>query len=60
MDLDGIPGLEHDGDYVWISRDILPLRSLAAKEKRQRKVVDPYEQLQASLLEAAESKWLGK
>ena len=60
MDLDGIPGLEHDGDYVWLSRDILPLRSLAAKEKRQRKVVDPYEQLQASLLEAAESKWLGK
>lgn len=55
--LDKIPGVVQDGDYIEVTRDLVPLKALAAKERRLRKAVDPYEETYSMLVEMAESKW---
>ena len=56
-DLDKYPGVEREGDYLIVTRDLVPLRSWAAKEKRLRKAVDPYDEKYYSLQELANAKW---
>jgi len=53
----GIPGIEREGDYLVSTRAFLPLRRLAAKERRLRKAVDPYDEIYYQLLEMADAKW---
>ena len=57
IEADNIPGLERDGDYITITRDLIPLRAMAQKEQRLRKAVDPYREKHDSLLEIANYKW---
>lgn len=57
MELEGIDHIEQDGNYISLTRDLLPLKALAAKERRARRSNDPYDEIQAALLEMAESKW---
>lgn len=53
----GIPGVVKDGDYLKVTQDLAPVKSMAAKERRLRKAEDPYEEKFNTLLEMAESKW---
>lgn len=57
LELDGIDHVVREGDHVWLDRDVLPLRTLAARERVARRVVERYGEKEALLLEAAESKW---
>jgi GNAT superfamily N-acetyltransferase len=52
-----VPQAERDGDYVSLMEDVLPLKALAAEERRLRRKSDPYREIPNSLLEIAESKW---
>jgi len=56
-DVEKYPGVEREGDLIVVTRDLVPLRSMAAKEKRLRKAVDPYDEKLYSLQELANSKW---
>lgn len=55
--IDNIPGVERDGDYLTVTRDLLPLKTLAQVERLTRKKVDPYQEKYHQLLEMAEGKW---
>lgn len=57
IELEGIPGVEREGDYAFLTRDVLPLRAMAAKERVARRKVDPHGEIGTLLLEMAESKW---
>lgn len=57
LELDGVQGVTIEGDYVFLTVDALPLKSLAAKERRLRQKADPYDEMKVLLLEMAESKW---
>jgi 8-oxo-dGTP pyrophosphatase MutT (NUDIX family)/GNAT superfamily N-acetyltransferase len=57
MELDGVPGVVVEGDYAWLERNVVPLRSLATKERATRRKVDPYGEKLDLLFEMAESKW---
>jgi len=57
MELEGISNVEREGDYVFLSRNVMDLKSLGSKEKRIRAPQDPYQEKQTLLLEAAEAKW---
>lgn len=57
MELDKIPEAERHGNYVEVKRDIFPLKQEALKERKARKPLDPYRELEYSLIEEAESKW---
>jgi GNAT superfamily N-acetyltransferase len=57
LELKGIPGIEREGDYITVTRNLINVRSLASKEKRLRKAVDPYDEKYVLLIEMAESKW---
>ena len=57
LETDGIPGVVRQGDTLRVTRDILPVKAAAQKEKRLRKAVDPYGEKLSLLLEMAESKW---
>lgn len=55
--VDGIPGVQRDGDYIVVTRDVFPLRALSAKERTARKAVDPYGSVKVSIMESADAKW---
>ena len=55
--VDSIPGVERDGDYLTVTRDLVPLKALAQVERLTRKRVDPYQEKYHQLLEMAEGKW---
>jgi len=57
MEVDGIPGVEREGEYLVVTQNLVPVRSMAQKEKRLRKAQDPYNEKYNLLLEMAESKW---
>jgi GNAT superfamily N-acetyltransferase len=57
VELEGVPHLEVEGDYAFITQDVLPLSSAARLEKLTRRPKDPYGEKVALLLEDAESKW---
>lgn len=57
VEAENIPGVERDGDYLVLTRDLFPLRQEARKEKRLRKSVDPYDEKFYLLQEQADSKW---
>jgi GNAT superfamily N-acetyltransferase len=57
LELDSIPGIVREGDYILITRDLYPLKAATVKERRLRKAADPYEEKYHQLLEMAESKW---
>lgn len=50
-------GVTIDGDYAYLEHDVLPLSTLAQKEKLVRRKKDPYQQIEYSILEMAEFKW---
>jgi len=56
-DIEKYPGVEREGNLIVVTRDLVPLRAMAAKEKQQRKAVDPYDEKFYSLQELANSKW---
>lgn len=55
--VEDLPGVERDGDHIAVSQDLLPLRTLAAKERRTRKAVDPYGEIETLVMEQADAKW---
>lgn len=55
--VDSIPGVERDGDYITVTKDLLPLKALAQVERRTRTPLDPYREKYNQLLEMAEGKW---
>lgn len=57
IEWESVPGAEHRDGYVALTRDILPLREMAQRERRERQPYDPYRQIRDTLLEMAESKW---
>jgi hypothetical protein len=57
LETEGIPGVVRQGDTLRVTRDLVPVKAAAQKEKRLRKAVDPYGEKHALLLEMAESKW---
>jgi len=57
LELDDIPGVVKQGDHIKITKDLVPVKTLAQKERRLRKATDPYDEKVGSLLELAESKW---
>lgn len=57
LELDGLENVKVTGDYVYLTKDVLPLAALARKEKAARKAADQYDQLYYSLVEQADSKW---
>lgn len=52
-----IPDVSYDEGYLRLDADILPLRKLAAYERRRRMSADPYRQIEHSLHEIADAKW---
>lgn len=57
LEIEGIPGVVREGNYLTVTQDLIPVKAMAAKEKRLRKAVDPYDEKYNSLLEMAEGKW---
>jgi GNAT superfamily N-acetyltransferase len=57
IEVEGIPGIVREGDYIEVTKDLIPVKAMAQKEKRLRKAVDPYDEKYHLLLEMAESKW---
>jgi len=57
LELEGLAHIEVKDGLARLTRDVLPLRRLAQKERQVRKPRDPYQELAGHLLEAAESKW---
>jgi GNAT superfamily N-acetyltransferase len=57
LEIDQIPGVIREGDYIKVTRDLLPLKAMVLKEKRTRKAVDPLDEKHNLLIEMAESKW---
>jgi hypothetical protein len=57
VEWEGIPEVEADGDRISLSRDVIPLKNLAAKERLVRRKMDPYQEAYYLLLEKAEAKW---
>lgn len=55
--VDNYPGVVRDGDYLKVTQNLLPLKSLAQVERLTRKKVDPYQEKYNQLLEMAEGKW---
>jgi hypothetical protein len=55
--VDGIPGVDRDGDYIIVSRDLFPLRAAAAAERKARRAVDPHGEVEALIQERADAKW---
>ena len=54
---EAISGVERDGDYLEVTRDLVPLKQWARAEKAMRRKVDPYQEINHSLIEQAEAKW---
>jgi len=57
LELEGLENVTVDGDYASLNKDVLPLATIAAQERRARKPFDQYQQVYHSLLEQADSKW---
>lgn len=57
VEWEGMPGVKKDGNYIITSQDLIPLQSLAQKEKILRRKIDRYSEIEYSLLELAENKW---
>ena len=57
LETEGIPGVVRQRDTLKVTQDLVPLKSLAQKERRARKAGDPYDEKYHLLLEMAESKW---
>lgn len=57
VEAEGIPGVVRDGDYLKVTRDLLPVKALAAKERSIRRRSDEYGEKLTMLLELAEAKW---
>jgi len=58
LELDGIPGIEREGDYFTLTKDLLPgLGVLARKERGIRRAMDPYDEKFYLLQEQANAKW---
>lgn len=58
LELNGLPGIERDGDHITLTQDLLPgLSGLASKERRIRKERDSYDEKLVLLQEQANSKW---
>ena len=57
VEWENIPGVERDGDYITLTRDVLPIDSMSRLERLKRKPVDRYGQRHNLLLEAANMKW---
>lgn len=52
-----VEGAVREGDYVYLTEDVLDLREAGKVERAQRKPVDPYRQIEFALLEQANAKW---
>jgi GNAT superfamily N-acetyltransferase len=56
LELKGMP-IKKEGDYISLTKDVLPLKQMARVEKRYRKERDQYDELFTIILETADSKW---
>jgi GNAT superfamily N-acetyltransferase len=57
VEINGLPGVVKEGDYIKVTQNLIQVKVLAAKERRVRKAVDQYGEKESLLLEMAESKW---
>lgn len=57
LELNGIKNLKKEGNNIYLTKDILPLKRLSAIEKKYRKERDQYDELYTIILETADSKW---
>jgi hypothetical protein len=57
VEWENIPGVVRDGDYITMTRDVLPVAAMAKVERIQRKLVDRYGQRKNGILEVANQKW---
>jgi len=57
IETEGLDHIRKEGDYISLIKDVIPIKNMAAIEKKYRKKRDKYGELYSILLESAESKW---
>jgi hypothetical protein len=57
VEVEGIDGVVKKGDYLEVTRDLLPLKEMTSVERRVRRAADPHGEKGHLLVETAESKW---
>ena len=56
LELEGLDNVEQNGDYVSLTKDMLPIAKLSRIEQAYRKPRDKYREMEVLIMEAAESK----
>lgn len=57
LELEGLDHIQQDGDYVSLTKDVIPLKQMGRLEKTIRKQDDRYGEKKTLLLEQADAKW---
>lgn len=57
LELGGLDNIAQEGDYIWLTKDMIPLKQMGKLEKLMRKKNDPYGETTTLLLEGADAKW---
>lgn len=57
VELDGVPHVKVEDGYVTLTQDIHNLKQMRDTERRRRKPMDPHQELEHRIHEAADSKW---
>jgi len=57
LELQGLNYIKREGDYIELTKNVLPMKLLGQKEKLIRKKLDSYNEKYTLLLEMANSKW---
>jgi len=57
LELEGLPHVEQVGDYVKLTKDVMPVDQMARLERQIRRRKDRYDEKKVLLMEEAEMKW---
>lgn len=57
LELEGLPNVQVDGDYINLTKDVLPLNRLGQSERTLRRKHDSYDEKKVLLYETADAKW---
>jgi GNAT superfamily N-acetyltransferase len=57
LELEGLSDVEEDGDYVRLTRDVLPLDQIGRLESLTRRKFDRYDEYKNRIMELADTKW---
>ena len=57
LEIEGLPHVQQIGDYVKLTKDMMPVDQMARLERQIRRRKDQYDEKKVLLMEQAESKW---